>query len=276
MLGNSSALNTTACGDWIAFKDEKCIKILKEKDLQNYDNAKSICLSQFIGNPSLIMINSKEEQQFIENLLFDQNKIVEDVWLGAKRNPKTKTFHWDDVSQTNFTFENWGKLNNHVNFDCVEMVPYEQQKGKWTDTACNKKNIVVCQKQQDWTLERLKKQFLEMKKQNEKYENQISKLENNSVKFENEVNELKQTFIPIGFIYVHLPNQTEPTQIWPKLKWQEITSQYANLFFRAEGNWTAPFGQVQEESSPRLSIVNLTFTQYYINKGRHAQLPHRS
>ena len=48
------------------------------------------------------MINSKEEQ-FVEELVFDDNKIVENVWLGAKRDSKTKKFHWDDASHTNMT-----------------------------------------------------------------------------------------------------------------------------------------------------------------------------
>jgi hypothetical protein len=58
--------------------------------LQTYDNAKQICLSQEVGDPSLIQINSLEEQRFIEKLLFDDNKIVEFVWLGAKLDTKTQ------------------------------------------------------------------------------------------------------------------------------------------------------------------------------------------
>ena len=230
------------------------------------------------------MINSKEEQQFVENVLFDQIKIVDNIWLGAKRDPKTKKFHWDDVMHTNFTYENWGEINNDTTSECVEMVSEGHLKGKWTETSCIKSNIVVCQKMQDWTLARLLKEFLDSKKQYEKeifqLKNTINNLQNNSAKFQNENNELKEKFknlnltfenkfsklneamVPIGFIYTQLPNQAEPTLIWPKLKWQEVTSQYADTFFRAQGTETSPFGQVQSEGAPRLSKVNITQSKW--------------
>ena len=85
-------MNTTACGDWIAYKEEKCIKAFIDKNLQTYENAKQICVSQGVGNPSLIQINSLEER-FIEKILFDDNKIVESVWLGARLDTRTHKFH---------------------------------------------------------------------------------------------------------------------------------------------------------------------------------------
>ena len=148
--------------------------------MQTYDNAKSSCLQQESGNPSVIMINSKEEQQFVEELVFDDNKIVENIWLGAKRDAKTKTFHWDDINNSNFTYSNLGEIKNSSDYECIEMIPIGKEKGKWTNTSCKKKNIVVCQKMQDWTLARLQKEFFDLKKQFQKEKNQtqneISKL----------------------------------------------------------------------------------------------------
>lgn len=74
---------------------------------------------------------------------------------------------------------------------------------------------------------------------------------------DNELNNTKQSMnklesnpIPIGFIYVQLPHQSEPNEIWSNVKWQEVTSQYANLFFRVEGDKTKKFnGGTQEEST---------------------------
>ena len=234
--------------------------------MQTYDNAKSVCLQQESDNPSVIMINSLEEQQFIEQLLFDDNKIVDNVWLGAKRDSKTKKFNWDDVSNSSFTYENWGKPNNNNDFECAEMIPYGKEKGKWTNTSCKRNNLIVCQKMQRWTLARFQRQFLDSKKQ---CENQMSELKNiiekNHEKFENEINKLKNAnSIPIDFIYVQLPFQAEPTSIWPKLSWIEISDNYENLFFRVKGHKTAPYGHVQEESTSRLSKVNITYVQKYI------------
>ena len=61
--------------------------------------------------------------------------------------------------------------------------------------------------------------------------------------------------IPIGFLYTQLPNQQAPNQIWPYLEWTDITSQYAGLFFRAEGGGSAAFGYEQNENSPMIEKV---------------------
>ncbi len=62
--------------------------------------------------------------------------------------------------------------------------------------------------------------------------------------------------MPFGFIYVQLPNQPEPLELWPTVRWSDITAEYAGLFFRAEGGGSANFGNIQDENSPRLTSVN--------------------
>ncbi|CAG2164420.1 unnamed protein product [Oppiella nova] len=50
-----------------------------------------------------------------------------------------------------------------------------------------------------------------------------------------------------------LPNQPEPTVLWPKLYWSNVTPSYAGLFFRAEGGTSEKFnGNVQNDDSPRI------------------------
>jgi hypothetical protein len=58
---------------------------------------------------------------------------------------------------------------------------------------------------------------------------------------------LNKNLIPIGFIYVQLPNQKVPNEIWPSMTWANISTQYANIFFRVLGDKTGPFEQIQEE-----------------------------
>ena len=72
---------------------------------------------------------------------------------------------------------------------------------------------------------------------------------------QSEIKSIKTNPIPIGFIYVQLPNQLEPSLIWPNVQWESVTPQYANLFFRAEGERSAKFGSTQGESAPRLTRV---------------------
>ena len=38
-------------------------------------------------------------------------------------------------------------------------------------------------------------------------------------------------------------------------KWQEVTQQYSNLFFKVQGNKTEAFGKVQQQSAPRLTKI---------------------
>ena len=158
------------------------------------DDAKSICLSQEIGDPKLIQINSKEEQQFIENLLFSKLKILcknvyNNVWLGARLNNETNEFHWEGKNEPISGYENFGQLRNSSEYECLEIILYGSDKGKWINTPCRKKNIVVCQKLQRWSLERLHKEFLQFTKQNQLKEQELNKQINKS---KEEIRDLKE------------------------------------------------------------------------------------
>jgi hypothetical protein len=43
------------------------------------------------------------------------------------------------------------------------------------------------------------------------------------------LNTIKNPF-PIGFIYVQLPNEKSPTEIWPWMIWNDVSSAYAGVF----------------------------------------------
>jgi hypothetical protein len=61
--------------------------------------------------------------------------------------------------------------------------------------------------------------------------------------------------VPLGFIYIQLPNQKEPWILWPKTEWRDISLDYAGLFFCVLGDGSAEFGETQSENSPRLTKV---------------------
>lgn len=65
--------------------------------------------------------------------------------------------------------------------------------------------------------------------------------------------------VPVGFIYVQLQNQPEPARLWVTTAWREITAEYAGLFFRAVGQGSAAFGNIQAENSPRLTNISGPF-----------------
>ena len=74
-----------------------------------------------------------------------------------------------------------------------------------------------------------------------------------------------KNIVPIGFIYVQFPNEKSPTEIWPRMTWNDVSSAYAGVFFRVVGGEAASFGQVQEDNAPRLDEFNSNF-DYIINK----------
>ena len=47
--------------------------------------------------------------------------------------------------------------------------------------------------------------------------------------------------------------------MWPETLWENITGQYAGLFFRAEGQKSAGFGQTQEHQTQSIHVHVLTF-----------------
>lgn len=58
--------------------------------------------------------------------------------------------------------------------------------------------------------------------------------------------------MPIGAIYVQFAGQTDPTTLFGGV-WENVSSQYAGLFFRAEGGNAAAFGSTQTDGAPNIT-----------------------
>jgi hypothetical protein len=220
--------------------------------------------SQLDSTSTLITISSHEEQEFLANFLFYENKVVDSIWLGAKKSD-SNAFKWNDGS--NMKFSNWAENNptTESNTECVEMKSkfsffgLENFQGKWANVPCLKKALIVCQKMQNLTLNQLTDLVMNLKKELE-FERKIS--ENNRKESEKAVNELKSSLdnlnknlFPIGFIYVQLPDQKDPNEIWATMKWTDISNQYANIFFRVFGDKTEAFGKIQDENISMISKI---------------------
>ena len=70
-----------------------------------------------------------------------------------------------------------------------------------------------------------------------------------------EIEHLKQTPVPIGFIYVQLPGQNDPQTLWPSTQCNNISPNYAGLFFRAEGGGANAFGAIQEQQTQNIYFI---------------------
>ena len=60
--------------------------------------------------------------------------------------------------------------------------------------------------------------------------------------------------VPIGFIYVQLSGQKDPKSLWPNTDWNNVSPNYAGLFFRAEGGGANNFGTIQEEQTQTIFV----------------------
>lgn len=75
--------------------------------------------------------------------------------------------------------------------------------------------------------------------------------------------------VPIGFIYVQLPSQSAPTTLWPASTWQDVTNEYAGLFFRALGGSSGSFESIQSDNGPRITEIK-TFLEEEMYQQLHA------
>lgn len=229
------------CGDWEKYKEEKCIKLFKNVSTQSFDDAKKICAEN--EGSKLVTIHYHEKQTFLEEYLFTKNHAVDNVWLGAKTwINNSSMFHWEDG--TNLTvrggqtetstgwaqfFTNWALGNPKVlqSNSCIQMHAEQELRGKWSDEPCAKKNLVLCEKKQKWSLE----------------------------KMQEKIETMMHNPVPLGFIYVQLPNQYSPQEIWPWMIWTDDSKLYDSTFFRVAGSKAEAFGKVQEDFSPYIDEI---------------------
>ncbi len=83
------------CGDngWVPYLDTKCFKIFPN-ELKYRDEAENYCKEERFQSyiPSLVIIKSRSEQEFVANLVFNISGSFDSVWIDAKRNSDNKTF----------------------------------------------------------------------------------------------------------------------------------------------------------------------------------------
>ena len=90
------------CGDWTQYKDIKCFKVLDKKGTEV--EALKTC-AELDQSSIPITIHSKEEQEFINNLLKTHKNILNNVWIGMKYTDRV--YKWMDGTDTNFA--NWAE-----------------------------------------------------------------------------------------------------------------------------------------------------------------------
>ncbi|KAJ6649710.1 Lithostathine-2, partial [Pseudolycoriella hygida] len=245
--------------DWFAFEHEKCFKLV-QKTATRYE-AERICNADRVLSDdislfaTLATIKSSAEQTFLSELISQKSVRENDVWIGAERMKSDERVVWNDGSSLEFT--NWadGNPTKQMGNDCVAMSSSgntSHNLHKWVDAPCEQKNYFVCQKLQSWLCS-----CSEIRQDVHRIRNDLKNFRKDSQLIlqglRSELEDLQKNPVPIGFIYVQLPDQPEPFSLWPRTQWENISSTYAGLFFRVLGGNSAAFGETQSENSPRLT-----------------------
>ena len=167
--------------------------------------------------------------------------------------------------------------------------------GKWSNEPCSKANAVVCLRRQRWSPEKVQEvveklvesqinsarlSFIlkklqktnellqeygrQSKETNEQLQKTIEQLQEEgrknmktNEKMQREIEKLTKSPVPLGFIYVQLPKEKSPQEIWSsEIKWTDVSSTYECIFFRVVGSKTQTFGKVQEDFLPYIDKVS--------------------
>lgn len=131
--------------------------------------------------------------------------------------------------------------------------------GEWSNTECSRRNfLALCQKLPNLTFSDLKTMLFELKKDFNKNKKELKEtialMQETEIDLKQELVELesRMTSVPRNMIYIQYPHEVEPINLWNCSNgvWKDISSQYSGLFFRVIGGSSAPWGSIQEASSP--------------------------
>ena len=142
------------CGDWLSYRDEKCFSVVDT--VVPASGAGTICenLKATFG-----LISSAEQQDMVYNHLKNIS-FADNIWVGIKKIDKS----FKSIEGTSLKYTNWnsGRPVNQPGFDCVE-IDLELE-GKWMDAKCEKKNAVLCEKNQQRSITKIENVLQEVKK----------------------------------------------------------------------------------------------------------------
>lgn len=259
ILGATQTKTAAAgCNDgWEPYKDEKCFKLIESTGTQSFPNAEKTC--EINDNSKMISVLSLEEQKFLEEFLFKRQGVVDNVWLGAKSDTSlpSYSFFWVNGGAKLTTFTNWAvgnpKNQSNAGDSCVQMHAEAEQRGQWSNEPCARRNLVVCEKAQSWSMEKMRAM--------------VERVSADHGTIQETVSTLVKGLIPIGFIYTQLPFQKSPQELWPWMVWADDSAQYDSTFFRVAGSRAAAFGAVQEEFSPYIDEIRAYNTSAQSCKG---------
>ncbi len=174
---------------------------------------------------------------------------------------------------------------------CPDEIEDGVGRGKWHAESCYRENLVVCEvipsevvDQKDVDFKRLVDAVSLIKDELKRLEVRVAKIEKREEDMSGGGGDKGQTTpqpqtpapqtpapptpapptpiqptetpaLPVGFIYLQIPQQKSPQEMFPKQTWADISSNFPGLFFRVVGGDSKEFGAVQEENVPTFDAV---------------------
>ncbi len=154
------------------YKDKKSFLLINK--LLNHKSAEKTCQSLDESKDSkvtLAVIESKDEQNFINRYLHEMMRTVENVWIGITKEELKQDFKANKETFVKYT--NWAEgspsplgMKSCVNlkspFSSIYINLRKILNGLWEDVSCDNNNLVLCQRMQSWTLSQVQRILYDM------------------------------------------------------------------------------------------------------------------
>ncbi|CAG2102106.1 unnamed protein product [Medioppia subpectinata] len=265
--GRKICQHSCGCDGWVPYGDEKCYRVFNTTRPMTYALSKEFCaaLNAEPYAPTLPIVESADEHRFLVDYLSDTFANGTDVWIGAQRRTlpadNVTDFKWWDGSSVEYS--NWlpGRPSVVDRSDCVVMKSRYTltgiiSHGQWVNTVCNAHNVVLCQKIRYWQHKEMQNIVIAARRHTTQMYNNLDTVRNIH-HYESKITQMADEHLPVGYIYVQYPHQSDPINLWPAYTWSDVTATYAGQFFRAEGGGSLTFNQgVQSEQAPKISKIS--------------------
>uniref|UniRef100_A0A3B4DUN8 C-type lectin domain-containing protein n=1 Tax=Pygocentrus nattereri TaxID=42514 RepID=A0A3B4DUN8_PYGNA len=127
--------NTNNARGWLYFRSS-FYYISAEK--KNWDDSRQYCRER---GADLVIINSREEQEFLANVVGSIKGII--AWIGLTDRHTEGRWKWVDGSALITGYWGDGEPNDTGEEDCVEFYPVNK---KWNDRQCSATDQWICEK----------------------------------------------------------------------------------------------------------------------------------
>ena len=92
----------------------------------------------------MFFFNFSYENSFLFSQLIN---VKEPLWIGFNDIQAERQFRWTDQSSVTFTYWRRGRYGGYrYSDDCVLMLGYGKQDGRWTDVGCSLEHGFICMK----------------------------------------------------------------------------------------------------------------------------------